>query len=368
MKYYLIAGEASGDLHGANLVKQFLIQDPGAEIRAWGGDLIQQAGATLIKHYRELAFMGFVEVIQNIRTIFRNLDFCKKDILSYKPDALILIDYPGFNLRIATWAKQQGIRVFYYISPQLWAWKPGRVKIIQKSVEQLYTILPFENEFYKKYNVLPEYVGHPLLESLRYFKPDDDLIKSLNGKKVLALLPGSRKQEITRILPILLEAASSFPDYTPVIAAAPSQPISLYQEIIERNDPEKSALIFQNQTYSILSLAQLAWVSSGTATLETALFKVPQVVCYTGNPVSYWIAKRLVNIKYISLVNLILDTPLIPELIQYDFTKSKLIETTQQLNKEVIQLEYEKLYEILKPDNASYRVASSIIQKLKSSK
>lgn len=365
MNYYIIAGEASGDLHGSQIVKQIIDQDPAAEIKAWGGDLMQQAGARVVKHYRELAFMGFVEVLQNIRTIFRNLEACKQDLTSFRPDALILIDYPGFNLRIAEWAKKSGIRVFYYISPQLWAWKPGRVKIIKSSVEQLYTILPFENEFYKKYEVYPEYVGHPLLESLKKFNPNPVVISSLRGKKILALLPGSRKQEITRILPILLQACQSFPEYTPVIAAAPSQPLTLYQEIILQFSKDIPVQVFENQTYSILSMASLAWVSSGTATLETALFKVPQIVCYTGNPISYWIAKRMIRVKYISLVNLILDQPLIPELIQYDLTKEKLVQTTLQLDTDVIRTAYERLHQLLLPDNASVRVVASILQKLK---
>jgi len=365
MKYYIIAGEASGDLHGSHLVNQLFLLDPSATIKAWGGDLIQQAGAQLVKHYRELAFMGFIEVLQNIRTIFRNLDECKKDLMIFKPDALILIDYPGFNLRIAAWAKTRGLRVFYYISPQVWAWKPGRVKIIKSKVEQLYTILPFENEFYKKYKVYPEYVGHPLLESLSQFKPEPSVVQDLGGKKILALLPGSRKQEITRILPILIESCRAFPGYIPVIAAAPSQPISLYRQILQNHGQGLTIPIFENQTYSILSIASLAWVSSGTATLETALFKVPQVVCYTGNPISYWIAKKLINVKYISLVNLILDSPLIPELIQFEFTKENLIKTTHQLNHTSIRAAYQKLYDLLKPEDASHRVAASILNKLK---
>ncbi|HNR08696.1 MAG TPA: lipid-A-disaccharide synthase [Saprospiraceae bacterium] len=363
MKYYILSGEASGDLHGSNLVKQIRSLDQDAEIRAWGGDLMEAAGAKIVKHYKDLAFMGFVEVIQNIRTIHRNFKLCKEDLLHFKPHALILIDYPGFNLRIAEWAKKNGFRIFYYISPQLWAWKPGRVKIIRSCVEQLFTILPFENEFYKKYQVFPEYVGHPLLESTGSFKPDKMIAEELKGKKVLALLPGSRKQEITRILPVLLRALDAFPEYTPVIAAAPAQPLSLYEGIA--NDQGKAGIrIFHHHTYSILSLASLAWVSSGTATLETALFRVPQVVCYAGNPLSYHIAKRLIRVKYISLVNLILDYPLLPELIQHDLTPDKLIDATQKLDPALIAKEYGKLHDLLQPANASARVAASIINKL----
>jgi lipid-A-disaccharide synthase len=363
MKYYLIAGEASGDLHGSRLVSQLKIQDPDAEIQAWGGDLMAEAGAQIKKHYRDLAFMGFTEVIQNIWTIYKNFGYCKKDILVFQPDALILIDYPGFNLRMATWAKSKGLRVFYYISPQLWAWKADRAYIIKKSVDQLYTILPFENEFYKSYEVYPEYVGHPLLETVHDFKPNPEVAAALKNKNVLALLPGSRKQEIVRMLPVYLKTLSCFPEFTAVIAAAPSQPISLYQDIINQCK-SKNAIIFQNQTYSILNLASMAWVSSGTATLETALFGVPQVVCYTGNALSYQIARRLVKVKYISLVNLILDKPLIPELIQHNFTEETLIQTTKKLSIDHIKTEYQKLYQLLLPDNASYLVAHSIIHRI----
>ncbi len=365
MRYYLIAGEASGDLHGSNLVRRLNELDPDAQIKAWGGDLMAGAGADIIKHYRELAFMGFVEVIQNLKTIFKNLAFCKQEILSFRPDALILIDYPGFNLRIARWAKKNGFTVFYYISPQLWAWKPGRAKVIKSSVDQLYTILPFEKRFYEPYQVYPEYVGHPLLETVHSFRANTATEAQLKGKKVLALLPGSRRQEIIRILPILLQAATAFPDFTPVIAAAPALPITLYQEVIAKSNLA-SPIIIQNQTYTVLSMASLAWVSSGTATLETALFGVPQVVCYTGNLLSYHIAKRLVTIPYISLVNLILNKPLIPELIQHHFTKETLIQSTKSLDFDHIQSEYKHLNELLLPDNASYLVASSIYAKIKS--
>ena len=362
MKYYLIAGEASGDLHGARLIRQLHLRDQDAEVQAWGGDLMAQAGATIKKHYRELAFMGFVEVIQNLRTIFKNIEFCKKDIQSFKPDALILIDYPGFNLRIAQWAKAQGYKVFYYISPQLWAWKADRAKIIKSSVDKLYTILPFENAFYQPYGIIPEYVGHPLLEAVAEYKTDPEIVKKLAGSKILALLPGSRKQEISKMLPLYLRATASFPEYKAVIAAAPSQPIELYEQIM--SDVGVSAEIIKNQTYDVLSLASLAWVSSGTATLETVLFGVPQVVCYTGNWISYQIAKRLVKVKYISLVNLILDQAVIPELIQDEFNITRLVQTTQNLNISQIKSHYSRLNQLLQPLNASQRVASSIISSI----
>ncbi len=360
MKYYILAGEASGDLHGSHLIKALKQNDARAILYAWGGDKMQSAGALIRKHYRELAFMGFIEVIQNIGTILKNFNYCKKDIAEFKPDALILIDYPGFNLRMASWAKKNGYKVFYYISPQVWAWKADRVKIIRSSVDKMYTILPFENEWYSKYKVYPKFVGHPLLEELKSFVPDASLKNKYANKKIIALLPGSRKQEISKMLPVYLQAVKSFQDYTPVIAAAPSQSIGFYQSIIKEMDID----IVQNKTYEILSIASLAWVSSGTATLETALFNVPQVVCYKGNSLSYYIARRLVNVQYISLVNLILERPVIPELIQFGFTAETLIKTTQELNLNQIKEDYSRLYHLLLPDNASEQVAHSIINEI----
>ncbi|MEZ4917738.1 MAG: lipid-A-disaccharide synthase [Saprospiraceae bacterium] len=316
MKLYLIAGEASGDLHGSNLVKALIRKNPNVEIRAWGGDLMEQAGATLVRHYRDLAFMGFWEVLKNLRTILRNLASCKADIEQFQPDALVLIDYPGFNLRIAKWAKKQGIPVVYYISPQIWAWHQSRVKQIQQDVDQMLVILPFEQDFYKKHGVNVSFVGHPLLDAIGPPPPDSE-----RDPKLIALLPGSRKQELKRILPPMLEVTRDFPDYRFVIARAGS----LDQEVYEEALKEYPEVRFEtNQTYELLRTARVALVKSGTSTLEAALFNVPQVVCYAGNAISYAIAKRVIQVKYISLVNLIMDAPLVCELIQHELRRENL--------------------------------------------
>jgi lipid-A-disaccharide synthase len=327
MQYYIIAGEASGDLHGSNLIKELRKLDAAANIRCWGGDKMEAAGATLVKHYRDLAFMGFIEVIKNLRTIFKNIDFCKKDILDNKPDVLILIDYPGFNLRIAKWAKRQGLKVIYYISPQVWAWKENRVKGIKESVDKMLVILPFEKDFYKKWNYEVEYVGHPLVEVIEEFGIRNLELGIQNGASVIpnsgiiALLPGSRQQEILKKLPIMLEVAKHFPDYQFVVAKAPGLEESFYNELLA---PYKNVSSMVNKTYELLSQSKAALVTSGTATLETALFAVPEVICYKGNAISYKIAKALVKIKYIGLVNLIMDKEVVKELIQDELTVENL--------------------------------------------
>ncbi len=323
MKYYIIAGEASGDLHGSNLMKGLQENDPHTDFRVWGGDLMEQVGGKLVKHYRDLAFMGFLEVAQNIRTILGNIKFCKEDILAYKPDVLILIDYPGFNLRIAKWAKEQGIRVFYYISPQIWAWHTSRVKKIKATVDRMFVILPFEADFYKKYDVDVDFVGHPLLDVIPNYQPQQSIP---SGKPVIALLPGSRKQEIERMLDIMLSAVNEFPDHQFIIAGAPSIDPEFYQQILEKHHQSfnHQPQLVHNQTYTLLSTAKAALVTSGTATLETALFDVPQVVCYKGSFLSYQIAKRLVKVDYISLVNLISEKLVVKELIQDALTPANL--------------------------------------------
>ena len=318
MKYYLIAGEASGDLHGSNLIRQIKLRDPEAEFRGWGGDLMEEQGTELVKHYRDLAFMGFIEVVMNLSTILRNIKLCKKDLIDYQPDALILIDYPGFNLRIAEFAKKSGIRVFYYISPQVWAWKASRVKLIRRVVEKMFVILPFEADFYKKYDYEVEFVGHPLLDAIADYEstkqaPEEfKLENELDDRPIVAVLPGSRKQEISRMLPVMLEVRTHFPNHQFVVAGAPSQPKSFYDQWLAGTDVK----LLQARTYDLLQQAKAALVTSGTATLETALFKVPEVVCYSGSAISYQIARRLVSIKYISLVNLIMDQEIVRELIQ----------------------------------------------------
>lgn len=321
MRYYVIAGEASGDLHGSNLIKAIRSQNGNALFRCWGGDMMQAQGAELVMHYRSLAFMGFTEVLMNIRTIMRNLTFCKQDILSYKPDALILIDYPGFNLRIAEWAKQQGIKVIYYISPQVWAWKENRVKKMKQCIDLMLCILPFEKDYYRdKWNWNVEYVGHPLVEVIENEKAKAKTEK-LSDHNIIALLPGSRKQEILKKLPVMLETTKHFPSYQFIVAKAPGMDESFYDELLK---PYPNVSYVSGKTYQLLLQAKAALVTSGTATLETALFGVPEVVCYKGNAISYQIAKRLVKVKFISLVNLIMDREVVKELIQDDLNTENL--------------------------------------------
>lgn len=361
MRYYIIAGEASGDLHGSNLIKAIHEQDARAEIRCWGGDRMQAAGATLVKHYRDLAFMGFVEVVKHLGTILSNIKFCKEDILAFQPDVLVLIDYPGFNMRIAEWAKKQGIKVAYYISPQIWAWKEGRVKKIKRDVDKMLVILPFEEAFYQKWDYKVTYVGHPLVEVIAREKQIP--VTSISDRPVIALLPGSRKQEIQVKLPEMLKMVKHFPDYQFVIAQAPSMPDEVYKDLIGK----ENVLLAPNQTYNLLKQSKAALVTSGTATLETALFAVPQVVCYKGNPVSYWLATKLVKVKYISLVNLIMDKPVVTELIQHDLNEKKLREELDKLlHNEAygnqLKQDYNRLWHQLGNIPASAAAAKEIIQ------
>ena len=350
-KIYIIAGEASGDLHGSNLIKQLKNIDSAIDIRCWGGDKMQAEGATLVKHFKELAFMGFIEVVKNLPTILKNISFCKEDILAYKPNAIILIDYPGFNLRIAKWAKQQGIKVIYYISPQVWAWKENRVKLMKQCIDKMICIIPFEKKFYKnKWNWDVEYVGHPLVEVVEKFNIQHSNLKIENN--IIALLPGSRKQEILTKLPIMLSVVEHFPTYQ-----------DFYNNLIA---PYKNVSWVVNETYALLSKAKAALVTSGTATLETALFGVPQIICYKGSNISYQIAKKLIKIKFIGLVNLIMDKEVVKELIQHQLT-------TQNLHKELTLLledgtklqqlksDYALLWQLLKQGgNASENAAQSI--------
>ncbi|MBI2729858.1 MAG: lipid-A-disaccharide synthase [Sphingobacteriales bacterium] len=386
MKYYIIAGEASGDLHGSNLIKELKKLDANAVIRCWGGDMMQQQGGELVKHYRDLAFMGFVEVIKNLKTILNNLKFCKEDILSFQPDAIILIDYPGFNLRIAEWAKQQGIKVIYYISPQVWAWKENRVKKMKECIDKMLVILPFEKDYYKnKWNWEVEYVGHPLVEVVDSWQMTVDCEEALsfelratnkkepqttnNKQQTIALLPGSRKQEILKKLPIMLEVSKAFPAFQFVVAKAPGVEESFYDELLQ---PFPNVSYVSGKTYDLLLQARAALVTSGTATLETALFGVPEVVCYKGNAVSYQIAKRLITIKYISLVNLIMDKEVVKELIQNDLTPANLQKELDLLlnNPERItqvKEDYTHLKKLLsRQGNASAKAAASIYNYLQS--
>ncbi len=368
MKYYIIAGEASGDLHGSNLMKALLKEDENANIRFWGGDLMQSVGGTLVKHYKERSFMGFVEVLMNLRKIFGLISFCKKDIEEFQPDVVIYIDNSGFNLRIAKWAREKGFVNHYYISPQVWASRASRVKSIQRDVDQMYVILPFEKEFYKKYEYDVHFVGHPLIDAIS----DRELVDEANfreqyrlgDKPIIALLPGSRKQEITKMLHVMLSMVDEFSNYQFVIAGAPSQQYKFYKEIIG----DKNVAFVNNQTYDLLSLSTAALVTSGTATLETGLFKVPQVVCYKGSNISYQIAKRIITLEYISLVNLIMDRQVVKELIQHDFTKENL---SKEL-KNILDVEkrtklFEDYYELeqgLGGKGASENTAKLIVQAL----
>ena len=370
MKYYIIAGEASGDLHGANLMKALNKKDDSAEFRFWGGDLMEAQGGTLVKHYRSLAFMGFAEVVMNLRTILKNITTCKKDIEAYKPDAIIFIDYPGFNLRIAKWAKQRGIPTHYYISPQIWAWKEGRIKEIKRDVDEMYVILPFEKDFYEDKHKFPvHFVGHPLIDAIANrdavnptkFKQEH----GLDDRPIIALLPGSRKQEISKMLDVMLKVTKQFENYQFVIAGAPSQDEAFYRQFIK----EQKIYLLQNKTYELLSVSQAALVTSGTATLETALFKIPQVVCYKGNRISYEIAKRVIKLKYISLVNLILDKEVVTELIQTEFNEKRLkVELDKILdpnNRAALFLEYYNLEKKLGGIGASDKTAQLIYSSLK---
>lgn len=370
MRYYLIAGEASGDLHASNLMKELRMLDPGADFRYWGGDLMQKQGGELVKHYRDLAFMGFLEVVTHLKEILGNLKFCEKDILSYKPDVLILIDYPGFNLRMARFAHRKGIRVFYYISPQLWAWRSSRVKLIRKFVDRMFVILPFEKNFYAGYNYPVDFVGHPLVDVINEKMPvltraEFLSVNGLPDRPIIALLPGSRKMEIGKILRIMLSVVPSFKEYQFIVAAAPSIPDYFYHEILKKTPVKFVA----QQTYDLLKHAAMALVTSGTATLETALMGVPQVVCYKGNSLSYAIARKIVHVDYISLVNLIAGKPLVRELIQHDLTTSNLIEEMMNiLNNLEFQVrlkeKYNELITSLGGQGASKRIATLMIQYL----
>lgn len=366
MKYYLIAGEASGDLHGANLMKALKVEDANAEFRYFGGDKMQAEGGQLVKHYADMAFMGFTEVLLNLRTIFRNLKACKADLLAYQPAVLILIDFPGFNLKIAEFAKAQGIRVCYYISPKVWAWNQKRVLKIKRIVDHMFCILPFEVAFYKEWGMKVDYVGNPLLDEIALFKPHEafKVQHQLTERPIIALLPGSRKQEIERLLPAMLSVRNEFKDYQFVIAAAPTFSAEYYQQWLGAN---KVTLVF-NQTYDLLHHAHAAIVASGTATLETALFKVAQVVVYKGGAISIAIARLLVKIRFISLVNLIVDRKIVTELIQEDCSSAKLTLALSAIvtgvDREKMLADYEDLHQLMGEAGASEKTAKLITKYL----
>ena len=367
----MIAGEASGDLHGSNLMKALLNQNPQIEFRFWGGDLMSKIAGKPRKHISELAFMGFVEVVMHLPTILQNIKFCKNDITDFQPDALILIDYPGFNLRIAKWAKANNIRVFYYISPQIWAWKQNRGHTIREVVDEMYCILPFEKEFYKKFNVDAHFVGHPLIDAIASFKmlqidKEKFLAKNdLDDRPILAILPGSRNQEIKMKLPLMLSAASNYADdYQLVIAAAPNRSREFFEPFVR----ETNVKVVFGETYNLLSTAHFALVTSGTATLETALFEVPQVVCYKGSWISYQIARRLIKVRYISLVNLILDREVVKELIQTECTSLNMSLELRKIEKGEARVaminEYKSLIRGLGGAGASERTAKHMLKSI----
>jgi lipid-A-disaccharide synthase len=370
MNYYLIAGEASGDLHGSNLMKALKKQDTEARFRYFGGDLMKAEGGALKMHYSEMAFMGFIEVIANLGTILKNIKLAKKDILENKPDVLILIDFPGFNLKIAEFAKKQGIPVFYYISPKVWAWNQKRVLKIKKIVDRMFCILPFEVDFYKKWGMEVDYVGNPLLDAIESNYPDSQFRHNnkLDQRPLIALLPGSRRQELDRVLPEMLKTTNRFPNFQFAIAGAPSFSEYDYQKYLGG----KNIPIIFNSTYNLLLNSEAAVVTSGTATLETALLKTPQVVVYKGNPISIGIARMLVNIKYISLVNLVMDDDVVKELIQEDCSGEKIgAELDLILNDEdhrsKMMQKYDQLAVRMGAAGASFRAAELMIKYLKSS-
>jgi len=377
MKYYIIAGEASGDLHASNLMKEILIKDPKAEFRFWGGDLMQSVGGDLVKHYRDLAFMGFVEVVANLRTILANIKFCKTDIQAFKPDVVILVDYPGFNLRIAEFVKALKIKVVYYISPQIWAWKQNRVYKIKKVVDRMITILPFEQDFYAKFDFPVDYAGHPLLDAIQnrdLSEARNQALKKefgLDEREMVLLMPGSRKQEISAVLPIMLHQRRHFPNHQFVIAAAPGLDEHFFTHFLDQLPKDEPPFkIVKDRTYDLLQIAKAALVTSGTATLETALFKVPEVVCYKGSYVSYQIAKRVIKVNYISLVNLIMDREVVRELIQNDFNESLLRMELGKLlkddhSRQEMIASFEELIKKLGGGGASEKAADIVLGELK---
>ncbi|MDP2335634.1 MAG: lipid-A-disaccharide synthase [Bacteroidota bacterium] len=374
MRYYVLAGEASGDLHASNLIKEISLLDPQAQFRGFGGDLMEKAGMTVLKHYRDMAFMGLVPVIMNIRTIKKNFRFCEQDLLAFNPDVLILIDYPGFNLRMAKFAKEHGIRTFYYISPKIWAWKQERVHKVKAYVDEMFTILPFEADFYRKFDYPVNYVGNPLLDAILEKKTAPDFQRfwtenKLPEKPILAVLPGSRKGEISVLLPTMLKAAAQFPEYQCVIAGAPNMGIEFYQPFMK----ESQVPVIWNKTYEILIHSSVAIVSSGTATLETAILNVPQVVVYQMNPrwLFIFLKKFFLKTKWVSLVNIILGREAVSELIQSDFTLKNVVSELEKIlndpeNEKRMLADYRDMMIKLGEPGASGRAAALMVEKLKS--
>ncbi|OZI08080.1 lipid-A-disaccharide synthase [Siphonobacter sp. BAB-5385] len=365
MKYFLIAGERSGDLHGSNLIKGIRQHDASAIIQCWGGEDMEAAGAELLHHYRDSAFMGFWEVAKNLSTIRRQMKECKAQILAFQPDVLILIDYAGFNLRMATFAKQHGIRTFYYISPKVWAWNQKRALKIKRVVDRMFCIFPFEVDFFRKFDYEVDYVGNPLLDAIDSFTPDPDFRtkNQLDSRPIIALLPGSRVEEVRRMLPKMLSVRSQFPDYQFVVAKVSNLSETLYETSVS------DVSFVTNASYDLLTVAHAALVTSGTATLETALFNVPEVVCYEANGLSYHIAKRLIRVPYISLVNLIANQEVVKELIQHDLTTEQIAQELQKIvqgtSREKMLRQYQDLHEKMGETGASERAGRRMVAYLK---
>lgn len=375
MNYYIISGEASGDMHGANLIAELRIKDPAANIRCWGGDKMQAAGATVVKHYKTLAFMGFVEVVKNLPTILTNISFCKRDIEAFAPDCIIYIDYPGFNLRIAKWAKAKGYTNIYYISPQVWAWKQSRVNLIKQVVHKMLVILPFEKPFYQRFNFEVTYVGHPLLDELNKYQQEFNKMdflqrNNLTQQPIIALLAGSREQEVKNMLQQMLIAGKRISTHQLIIAGAPSLSAEFYTSCLtEFGIASNDIKIIYNQTYDILQAAEVAMVTSGTATLETALIGTPQVVCYKANVVSYYIARQLIKVKYISLVNLIADKLVVKELIQHHMNANEIYAELNTLLTDknyyaTMKTNYAELVQLLGNVGASNNAAQHVVNYL----
>lgn len=371
MKYYIIAGEASGDLHGSNLMKGLLVADPRAEFRFWGGDLMASVGGEMVKHYKDTAVMGFVEVVRKLRPIFKNLKLCKEDILGYQPDVVILIDYPGFNFRMAKFAKAKGLRVFYYISPTVWAWKEGRLKNLKKDVDRLFIIFPFEVDYFKKHGMRAIYNGNPLLDSISAHPCFNESIEefrkrnNLDDRPVIALLAGSRHSEINYLMPKFIKLEEKFREYQFVLAGAPSMEMKDYEKYLKKSN---ITLLF-GETYSIIRHSKAAVICSGTASLEAALLETPQIVCYGGNTLSALIVSLLIKVKYVSLVNLIFNQPVVKELLQNNCTPENITTELKKILKdkerEKIILKYQKLKNLLGGAGASDRVAKSMVDELK---
>lgn len=368
MTYFIIAGERSGDLHGANLIKELLIKDTNTQVFAYGGDQMQAAGATLLKHYQAFSLMGFAEVILNLNKVFKALSACKKDIVTYQPDVVILIDFAGFNLRIAKFAKKQGFRTFYYISPKVWAWNQKRAITIKQVIDRMFVILPFEVDFYKRFNFKVDYVGNPLLDAIKAFVPNPTFCQAhqLNGKPIIALLPGSREQEILKMLPKMMSVVSQFPEYQFVVAGVSNLPNSLYQQSLQKFPSVK---LVMDSAYDLLQVASAALVTSGTATLETALFNIPQVVCYETSTLSYQIGKRLISVPFISLVNLIAGKEIVKELIQDELSESNLRQelaeiTSNKSNRERLLNDYAHLHQLMGEAGASEKTANLMLKYL----